>query len=520
MPCLRSFIRLFICCAFLFSPMVVWPQARQVARYEREHKNSDPEYILVPMGERGITIFRDKDKYKDGKLLWEVICLDNELKERWNLEMDIESRLRLVGYDHKDDQVYILYRASEHEASNLILFSIHIHTQEIRRYEIKQELSFRITHFGILNRAVVMGGYVTNEPAVLIHDLETENSRLVPGFFISNTELLDLRMNTNNTFNTLIIDQKNKLQKKLIVKTFDVTGALLLDDEIEIEEKRTILTGITSTLLNDDLLIAGTWTVGSSRSAAGIYSVLVDPFNKQEIRYYDFGQLKHFFDYQSRQAKANGTVPDTRAHVSLMRLDEHPGGFALLNEIFQPSSNFNTSPYWNDFSNPYYYGAYTPYGYTPFMSRYYSRPYQYNNSSVSSSGENKILHSSLILFDQKGNLKYDYGLVIKDRKSNTIEQIADFVYNEGNVTMAYKKEREIFFMHTSDEEGEEAVNETLLAITDEPDEIIRSDTDNSFVRYWYDHFMYAWGYQRIRDNTKSGEDPTRNVFYVIKIRVD
>jgi hypothetical protein len=516
------------CLSLLCHAIPLHAQIQQIARFEREQKNSDPEFIIIPTGARGMVLFRDKDKYKEGRQLWEMIRLDSDLNEVWNMELDVKAGMRLIGYDHKDAETFLLFRASDHEASNLHLFAVNIQSQEIKRYEIKQELSIRITHFGILLNAIVVGGYISNEPAVMIYDFEKEGPKIVPGFFVSNTELLDLRINTNNTFNTLIIDQKNREQKKLIIKTFDSSGALLLEDAVDIEGKRTILSGITSTLQNDDLLIAGTWTVGTSRSAAGIYTVVVDPFSDQPIRYYDFGQLKHFFDYQSErkanklrqksmQARASGSIPDIRAHASLMRLDEHPNGFVLLQEVFQPSSSMNTSPYWNDFSNPYYYG-YMPYTYSPFMNRYYTRPYQYNYPA-SPSGENKILHASVVLFDLKGQLLDDFGLEIKDKKSNTVEQTSDFLLVNGKVAIAYKKEKEIFFLRGAPDE-EEGIQETIDIAPNEPGEIIRSDSDHSFVRFWYDHYMYAWGYQRIRDTRQSSEDPTRYVFYIIKIRVD
>jgi hypothetical protein len=385
------FYTLYLLGAFFFFPFTTVAQVEQTARYERVYKSNDPEFILVPMGERGVLLIHDKDQYRDGKKLWELFGLNSDLKESWSLEMDIEARLRLVGYEYKDNLIYILYRTSEHEGSDLNLFTIHTLTREVKRFSIKQQLTFKITHFGVLSKAIVLGGYVNNDPAVLIYDLETENLKIIPGFFISDTELLDLRINSNNTFNALIIDRNSKEKKKLILKTFDATGAMLFDDSIEIDGKRSILSGITSTLVNDELLITGTWTEGTSKQASGIFSVLADPFSDQPIKFYDFGSLERFLEYQSPkraaklrqqslQAKTSGTIPDFKAYASVMRMEERPGEFALLTEVYQPSPNFNSTPYMTGFSNPYYYGGgYSPYGYNPFMSRYYNSPYQYNN---------------------------------------------------------------------------------------------------------------------------------------------
>lgn len=504
-------------------------QIEQVARYEREHKNSDPEFIVISMGDKGLALVRDTDDYKDGKQLWEVICVDTDLKEKWSLQMDIESRLRLVGYEFHKDWIYILFRTNEHEASDLTLFTIHRSTQEIKRYSIKQEVSFKITHLGILENVIALGGYVNDQPAILLHDLATENLKIVPGFFVSNTELLDLRTNVNNTFNTLVLDQKNKEQKRLILKTFDATGAMLLEHTIELDLNRSILSGMTSTLLNDDLFITGTWTVGNtSKSATGIYSVLVDPFSKQSLNYYDYGQLTHFLEYQSpkkaarlkqrsMEARAAGAIPEFKAYSSIMRLDEKPEGYTLLTEVYQPNSSINNNHYWNDYYNPYYYGGYSPYGYNPFSTRYYNRPYQYNNAPTQTE-DTKILNAAVILFDSKGKLVSDIAMALTDKKSAGVEQTSDFLVNKSGVTMGYKKEKEVFFIRST-QEGE-VVSDTLTLSLDNPDEIIKTDTEDSFIRHWYNNHMYIWGYQRVKLLREDADTSHRDVFYINKIKVD
>lgn len=526
----RSFIfsiRLFLIGAICSFSIASIAQVEQTARYERERKSNDPEFILIPMHEKGIALIHDTEQFKEGKKLWELLILNSDLTEVWRLEIDVESRSRLVGYDYKDNLVYVLFRTSDHEGSDLSLFTIDTKTQELKKFIIKQELTFKVTHLGILNRAVVLGGYVNNDPAVLIYDLETENLKIAPGFFLSDTELLDLRTNANNTFNTLIIDRTTKEKKKLILKTFDATGAMLFDDMIELDAKRVILSGITSTLKNDELLITGTWTQGTSKQASGIYAVLADPFSDQVIKFYDFGSLEHFLEYQSpkratklkqksSQAKISGTIPEFKAYTSIIRMEENPKGFALLAEVYQPSANFNSTPYMTGFSNPYYYGGYSPYGYSPFMSRYYNSPYQYNNGP-SQVGETKNLYSSVLVFDLKGNLTADYGIVLEEKNSNGLEQTVDFLFNSDKVVIAYKKEKDLLIMHHT---ADGSTLDTLQTTLQKPGEIIRSDSENGYVRSWYQNYMYAWGYQRIKDQEKQSEDPNRYVFYINKIRID
>ncbi len=510
----------------VFLPFCTKAQIKQTARFEREQKNNDKEFILISMKEKGLVLVRDREKYKDGKQLWEIINLNAELEEVWSLELDIENRLRIVGYEFKDELIYLLYREGEHEASNLTLFTIHINSQEIKRYSIKQELTFKVTHFSALTNSIILGGYVSNEPAVLIYSLEDETSKLVPGFFISDTELLDLRVNTNNTFNAIIAVRNSKQKKKLILKTFDASGALLLEDEMEIDSKKMILSGISSTLINDELFIAGTWSEGNSKQASGIYTSLIDPFSEQAINFYDFGQFDHFLDYQnpkrvaklkqrSLQANKEGEVPDFKTYAIPMRLEEQPEGFALLTEVYIPSTSLNSYPYWNNsFSSPYY-GGYSPYGYNPFMNRYYTSPYQYNNQQA---GETKMVYASLMVFDPQGKKDYDYGIKLEDKKVGGLEQTADFMFYKENFALAFKKEKEVKFISGHSEDTVEM--DTITSELSLPEESVKNDSgDNSSIRLWYQNAFYSWGYQSIRDRSPKAESPTRYVFYINKIEV-
>lgn len=500
-------------------------QIKQTARFELEQKINDEEFILVSLKEKGLVLIRDKEKYKEGKKLWEIIRLDTDLKEVWSFELDIENKLRIVGYEFKDELVYLLYREGEHEASDLTLFTIHINSQEIKRYTIKQEITFKVTHFSALSRSIALGGYVSNEPAILLYNLESEVSKLVPGFFVSDTELLDLRVNTNNTFNTLIAMRNTKLKRKLILKTFDAEGALLLEDEMEIDAKKIILSGISSTLINDELFIAGTWSEGNSKQASGIYTSLIDPFSEQEINFYDFGQFDHFLDYhnpkrvaklkqRSLQAGKVGEVPDFKTYAIPMRLEEQPEGFALLTEVYLPTTGINSYPYYNSPSSPYY-GGYSPFGYNPFMNRYYTSPYQYNNQQT---GETKMVYASLIVFNPQGKKNYDYGLKLDDKKAGGLEQTADFMYYKDNFALAFKKEKEVKFLRGHPEDSVEM--DTVTSELSYPEETVRNDSgNNSAIRLWYQNAFYAWGYQSIRDRSPNAESPTRYVFYINKIEV-
>lgn len=521
---------LFLLCFFLGVSGEIVAQFTQPARFEREHKNNDTDFIIIPMGEKGLALVQDKNKFTEGNQQWEVTVLDSALRQQWVLSLDLEPRLRIVGYEFRDDMIYLLYRSGEHEGSPLELFTIHSESQETQRYHLKLDITFKVTHFSALANSIVLGGYVAQDPAILIYDCVLQSSKIVPGFFVSDAQLLDLRVNSNHTFNAVLLEQKNK-EQKLILKTFDATGALLLDDIIKIDKKHTILTSVSSALLNDELMLLGTWTEGVARQASGIYSVLIDPFSEQTINYYDFGQFEHFLDYQSakraanvreksQQANARNEIPSFKTYVNPLKLEEGPGGFALLAEVYTPTST--PGPYasaWNTYPGSFPGYGYSPYN-SPFMNRYYRQGYQQPYGFAPTPADGNVLHSSIAVFDMKGKLKEDYGLKLETRDANSSDQASDFLYYNGKVTIAYKTEKDIRITMGADGDVK---SDTLYIQLKNPDETLRGGGDrreNSFIRSWYKNYFYAWGYHNVKSSSKDAEDPNRHVFYINKIRVD
>lgn len=523
--------RLSFLCVLLCVSIGAAAQFTQPARFEREHKSSHSDFIIIPMGEKGLALLQDKDKFKEGNQQWELAVLDSTLQQRWSVILDLEPRLRIVGYEFRDDLIYLLYRSGEHEGSPLELFTVHTESQETKRYNIKLDITFKVTHFNALANSIILGGYVAQDPAILLYDCVTQNSKIIPGFFVADAQLLDLRVNSNHTFNAVMLETKNK-EQKLILKTFDAAGALLLDDAIKIDRKHTILTSICSSLFNDELILLGTWTEGVSRQASGIYSVLIDPFSEQIVNYYDFGQFEHFLDYQSlkraanvreksQQANARNEIPSYKTYATSLKMEEAPGGFALLTEVYTPMSSPGPSypSNWNNYpGGPYSGYGYSPYG-NPFMNRYYRPGYQQPYSLPMTSNDGKVLHSSIAVFDLKGKLKEDYGLKLDTRDASSAEQASDFIYYNGKVTIAFKAEKQIKMMTGFD--GQTKADTVYIQLKN-PDETLRGsgDTKESFIRFWYKNNFYTWGYHSVKSSSKEAEDPNRYVFYINKIRVD
>lgn len=506
-------------------------QVRQAERFEVIQKNSDEYFTVISLEQNGIALVREKDKYQGNKQLWEIIVLDNNLVQRHKFDIEISTRNSLLGYEiDKKGFVYLLYRAGETTKNSLELIEINTaQGQESARYKIDPDLDFKITHFNKVGSNIIFGGYVTNEPAILLYEVATSSLRVLPGFFQKDNELVELRVNENNTFNVVLIDRSQRAERKLVLRTFDATGNLLLEDIVPLDENRSLQTGLSSTLKREELMVLGTWGDRQGKQSYGFFSLAIDPFREQQVNYLHFGSMEHFLDYLSPKraerikkstsdALSDGRQPSFSAYVMPFRIEETRHGFIMLAEIYTTSSSINpyyNSPYGRPYYPNYYYNPFWP-GYYPGMRMY--RPYAYgdpmrNNDNV------RMYGAVAVAFDPTGKLVWDQSIAFDEIKRPALEQISDFYCDAENIHFVYKQESELKIKSVSLEEGTANEVTEKIRLLEEGEEIRSEKELEDGVRYWYDNTFYVWGYHTVR-NSQKRENKVRDVFYINKIVVE
>ncbi len=523
---------LLIHIAFLLLPgLSANAQVEQTRRYELPKKMSDEYFTVISLEEDGLALVRERNKYDGNRKLWEIIVLDDNLEEKSKTDLPVNQRNRLLGYEIDENRLFLLYRTGETTRNSLELIGVDTRTgKETVRYEINPELDFRITHFNKVARNIIFGGYVSNEPAILLYAPTDNSIKVLPGFFQKDNELVELRVNENNTFNVVLMDRSTRALRKIVYKTFDANGELLLEDIVSMEEDKTLQSSLSSTLKREELMLLGTWGDKQGKQSLGFYSLAVDPFAEQKINYQYFGTMDHFLDYlnpkrakkireSTRDALNNGRRPSFTTYAMPFRIEENREGFIMLAEVYNASSN--RSPYYNSpygrpyYGNPYYY--YNPFwpGYYPGMRMY--RPYGYGDLSRNS--DNVKLYASVVAaFDAKGDLIWDHGIVLDNVKRPALEQVSDFYTDGRTLYLLYKKESELRIKQITLDSGNATETTQEIKLTEPADEIRSEKEYEDGVRHWVGNTFYTWGYQTIRNQEKKS-DRVRDVFYINKIVV-
>lgn len=487
-------------------------------------KAADKPFELISMGVEGLALVQDLQEFSQGNKKWRVELLDTTLHRLWFTELDLDSRLNLVGFEHVPGLLYLLFRESQTTYYNFQLVTVSMKLHAAQSERIQFDLNFQLTHFTVAGTTALFGGYVNTEPAVLLYDHTSDHPKVLPGLFTKNISLLDLRANHNGSFNVLLVENRKGAAQKLTLRTFDGAGNLLVDDIVQFDSRYTILSGLTSRLIHDDMMIVGTYGQGNSNDVLGFYSLIVDPFQEQTVRYTDLASISHFLDYlpekkakkilgKAAQERTDGKMPKYKANLLPIRLEEFKGGYYLFAEMFHPPSNTTYYPYGSPSWNYNYYN--NPFGTSgnPYRPAGYEAPY-FNDAQRNS--EVRMIQSVALRFRSPMATPEGITLPYQDVKRPMLDQTGDFVIRNDSMLLSYKYKSEILYL----QEPEDATSRPVPGKTSirlmQPNDVLRDEEDEGGLRFWYGRRLYAWGYRRVR-TTVEDEVESRYVFYVNRL---
>ena len=225
----------------------------------------------------------------------------------------------------------------------------------------------------------------------------------------------------------------------------------------------------------------------------GIFIAKIAQNGEYQIRYYDYGDLKHFFSYMkaTRENRIKGRIERKKIRGKKAkfnyRLIVHEvihtnNEYVMLGEAFYPRYS-----YWGGTSS------------TPVLIGY-----QYT-------------HAVVIGFDERGNLIWDNSFEISDVMTSELEQFVKIQPHEDQIVLQYAFENQIRTKIIKDSEivGEQDIKDIELRF--ETDELRESKVGPNKLNYWYNGRLYIYGVQQIKNLREMSVESTRKVFFVNKI---
>ena len=319
-----------------------------------------------------------------------------------------------------------------------------------------------------------------------------------------------------------VLSQTNGRKSRLLLKQLTDHGQLVSSEFVQAESERGLISAQISPAADSTSgrLLAGTYTLRDPRYSQGLFAAdlsagVTANGSRRSLRFYDFANLKHFFDFmspgrarrlrqKSEKLRAADRVLRLRYRTLIHDLIPFEDGYVMVAEIYFPYYRHNT-----------YGGLYGPgYLYNP----YYYSGYGNNNWSRGNRGFDgyRITHALVCGFDKRGNLLWDNTFVLKDVVRYSLsETVRLCVLPDGRrLAMAYLTDDKLNYKiidRTAPSPNDLHVNLKTSSVPTAKEKA--TTTSNEGLVTWYGNRFLAYGYQHVR----ADHAPNREVFFLNSI---
>jgi len=484
-----------------------------------EMYNSDVQVLPLPQ-DSSVVLLVDKNPLGGGRRTpFEFHKYDHRLQPRWLKTVEVPREFELRTFCGEGTNTYALFQ-SESVDHRLWVAAVDGADGQVRTYQFDTKLARSVYDMKALDGNLFVSVLVDNHLTILLLDLAASKFQFLPSVYEPLPAQLSFLADSAARRAEFVLSQTNGFKTRLQLKQLSAQGNLLRSEFVQAESERGLISAQISPATDsaNGRLLAGTYTLRDSRYSQGLFaadlSAGVTPTgSRRSLRFYDFANLKHFFDFMSpgraarlrrRSEKMRATDRVLRLHYRTLIHDLIPfqDGYVLVAEVYYPQyrqgsySTFN-SPFYP--YSPYRYGGYTPNNWYP-GNRRQAEGY-------------RITHALVCGFDNRGNLLWDNTFVLKDVYS---QQLTETVHlrplpDGQRVAIAYLNEEKFNYKvidYTASSPND--LNVTLQTSALPTVKEKATSTSQEGLSAWYGSRFLAFGYQSIRTEKAS----SRDVFFV------
>ena len=475
-------------------------QVQQPQRFELRLDNDEPGFRVASASSRGLILHRFVRSQQDYYL--EMIRLDTAFHQQWEGSISVERNMAFVAAVPHDENVYFLFHAFT--AKSFLLYELNQDTGHYRQYTIDSFLRFSPTECQATDGAVLIGGYFNRVPLVLYFDLNTQKSAILPGLLNEDGELTQIKVFDDNSFQVLISGRNFLKQRTIWMKNYQPDGTIVDNVALEPAENTGLIFGRATRSSGNVQILSGVYGYRNSEYSRGLFITSIDANGDQKTKYYNFGDLKNFFNYMKarrsnrikeriERRKIRGKKIRFNYRFLIHEVIEYNDQVIVLGEAFYPQ--------YSSISSATFQGFYYPRWGDQVFDGY------------------RYTHAIIIGFDRDGNLLWDNSFEIDDVKTYNLEQFVRFDVQEDKIVLLYLYDNQIRTKIIHDNDVLEGKTIDPIRTLYENDVVVKARRNTSQLDYWYGDNFYAYGVHEIENEAPGGGVERRRVFFVNKINL-
>ncbi len=512
--CFTNMLRTLLLTAVVFISVSVLAQKRKIPdtsayiqqpdRIEIQIDDYDNEFTVINGEEDGLLVVKETSVRNQNGYGWVLYKLDTALQIEWTKLAVVPYAYTYRGWDYSEGDFFLLFASGQYKPEEFSIFRIDGEDGAIEETEVSTVFPIGLTHFEIIDNTVIFAGVANMRPAVLTIDLDEKKPRVLPGVYNGNSEIIDLYLNDEDAvFSVALLERMNNKRLSVNIKTYTTDNLMVQNNTIIPGEKRNLIDGAPTDFSSGFQYVAGAYSAKSTQYSRGLYLAKFMNGRQQFIKYYNYADLRNFFDYMGNNRKER-----VKERISRRKSKGKKNKFnyrVLVHEIIKQGDEHIMigEAYYPRYSS---YQTMVPYG-TGLYDRNYNNVIGY-----------KYTHAIVVSFDKNGNILWDQSFPIDDVFLYDLEELVTVNILKDRIELLYLEENTIRSKVIKGNEVLEGKSYTPVRLNSSEDEFAKKDPEVEGLEKWYDRTLYAYGEQEIEHRRENRGRSRREVFYVNKVR--
>ncbi|GAB2769215.1 hypothetical protein HNQ93_000290 [Hymenobacter luteus] len=487
----------------------------QPYRLELPLERYTSDVLVQPLPEdSSVVLLVEKDPVLTGKTEYTFQKFDSRLRPGQIVPLSVPRGYEFRQICAEGTDVYALFQGTTE--GTLWVAAFDTRTGELGAGEFKTKRAREVHDLKALDGNLFVTVEVDMHLTLLLLDLKEATFRFLPSVYEPLPASFTFLADSVTKRAELILSETNGFKSRLQLKQLSDNGQLLHSEFVQAGSERGLLEAQLSPGDSAARLLAGTYTLRDSRYSQGLFAAdlnagVTPTGQRRSLRYYDFLNLKHFFDFmkparvarmRQRSERLKATDRQYRHRYRLLMHDmlPTPNGYVLVAEVYYPRYNYSST--YSNFGSLYNYG----YPGMGAFSRAYSPLGSRRNDGY------RTTHALICGFDRQGNLLWDNSFLMQEveqfslRETVRVRPLAD----GRRLVMAYLKDDNLYYKLV--DQAAPAPNDWQVKVQTNTSGVSEKtvNTQQEHLTAWYGSRFLASGYQHV--NPEKGQ--SREVFFV------
>ncbi len=475
---------------------------------------SSDVHVQPLLADSSVVLLVEQDRLGSRDDSYSLQKYNRQLQPVWNRALDVPREFEFKEFVAEGTTVFALFQ-SESVQHRLWVAALDGLTGTVRTFVFETKLVRDVYDLKALAGNLFVTVLVDSHLTVLLLDLDRVTFQFLPSVYEPLPAQLSFLADSAAQRAEFVMSQTNGYKMRLQLKQLSARGMLLRSEFVQAESERGLISAQISPASDSSSgrLLAGTYTLRDPRYSQGLFaadlSAGVTPTgSRRSLRFYDFINLKHFFDFmspgrarrlrlRSERLRAADRVLRLRYRTLIHDLIPTADGYVLVAEVYFPHYRYNSYGLGMPYYSPYYYSG-------------------YGNANWANGNRQfdgyRITHALVCGFDQRGNLLWDNTFVLKDVvRYDLTETVRVRPLPDGRLTIAYLDNDKLNYKiidRATPAPNDQSVTLQTSALPTAKEKATGTSQENLLT--WYGGRFLAHGYQHVR----ADRAPDRDVFFL------